>query len=779
MNRSNDAQALADLLDPRVRINIARSLSGSMRGHLARMISLIRDGSCDTSTADHIGRAVALAHLFHLNGEAEKALAILDETLSSGMEGIPEEIRLIVEQNRIDASFAKGLPTSDDFERRHGQIDRRHLLGVSFGDANALIEAAASSVDGKNYDSLPVYNSWLFAAYRRFDWFRIRQGSEYLCRELIRIGQPIQAGFCAILSESEEAARLVAEHLRALNDPAALDAVVGKITETANLSRHVTAACHFLQTLGDCVPSRFVGIWLRRLRRARQLAGRTHSEAGISDLAWKATAALLPASELKEVRLVIKEVLRHPQWHVSDIARDRFFKILQGGVSVADKSACRMLIEAMAPHITAAPPGNDFRSGVRLLIAVGDRWPALKPEIRKRIYRRGVAIAHFLISIAPFLEQDINFENPIEFVKATIDHLGRQVEHLTIGAVPATGHGEIALVTKETPAGKIVVKVGSCTEELEALVGHRHKFNHFLRRDLVHSLIQSTSVTENVHSNRVGHFHLLGHLADSIDLKTAREVAGVLSQYANDHRLKGHPLYGQPEQYDPLNPFRMEFGWPQDVRAAALVALARLCNYYPRFVRQILIKLIFTAGADSNATVRRGAYHAICLAPSVARACLHLAVGGIRESDASAASSALHAVAKEASLVGKAGLVPTVLSFVENCGHLDVRVRTASAVIVRQFRAALNASNREIAGKLRLLERQMGNDVSRSVRDALLAEPDHEADYRAMRSRRALNRRPSTSEERQGKPRGREHPLCIRIALTKPSGSDQLKSGAR
>jgi hypothetical protein len=229
MTRSCIAPVLADSLSPRVRANIARAFSESMRGRTLEMMTLLRNRRFDTSATDAVGRGVARAHLLHLNRQSSEALAALDEILSSKVFKLSEETRLVVEQNRVDVCFGMGFPVYDEVERHYGQIDRRRLLGVTFGHADAILDATAASLDGKNYDSLPIYYSLLFDAYRRFDWLRIREGAEYLCRELLRVHQPVQAAFCAVLSESKDIAHLVADHMRALNTTALLVLSFGRL----------------------------------------------------------------------------------------------------------------------------------------------------------------------------------------------------------------------------------------------------------------------------------------------------------------------------------------------------------------------------------------------------------------------------------------------------------------------------------------------------------------------------------------------------------------------
>ena len=129
---------------------------------------------------------------------------------------------------------------------------------------------------------------------------------------------------------------------------------------------------------------------------------------------------------------------------------------------------------------------------------------------------------------------------------------------------------------KPTATGSVAVKVGSCMEELSALVQHRKKLSYPLKNELVEAVVDTLINPENENSNRVGLFRTLRGSSDSVDRNTARKIANVSIRYASDHRLNSHPLYGQAEQHSPLNPIRFDFVWPQDVRGEALLTLAQL-----------------------------------------------------------------------------------------------------------------------------------------------------------------------------------------------------------
>jgi len=576
------------------------------------------------------------------------------------------------------------------------------------------------------------------------------------------VGQPVQAAFCAIVSESEEVARLLAKHLRAINDPLVLDAVLKKITETAHLSRHITLVCHFLHELNDAVPDHFVPVWLERLSAARRLAGSTLAEGWASEPAWKATAVLLQGAKAPEALQIVEEVLRHPRWSMNDIARLRFYEALDAAVATVNKSVCRRIVGAVAPHVLAQPPGHDFRDALRLLLAAADRSPGLRTEIRRKLYRRGRHLPHLLVSIADVFEQPLRLTDTEDAVNNAILHLGFQVERLPVGGKPSMGFGESMVYNKPTTDGYVAVKVGSCREELNTLVQYRKTLSHLLKRRLIEAILQAVSDPDNDHANRIGLFDILRRLSDSIDSTTARRVADVASRYASDHRVAGHPFYGEPQQHSPLNPFRFTLAWPQQVRGAALMTLAQLAQDHRGAAGSNLPQLIFAAIADPDPSLRSSGYQAVHFAGAPGKSCLPAVVGGIRDSDPSAAHIALQVVGVEAASVAKAGLVATLLSFIEShCRHPDAGVRRAGAAVVQRIRAVLTGADNETTIRLDALTSHFRSDVSRSVRQAVApnsSAPERDESGRKRKVKRNAPRRARAKSSQ------RDRPLTIKPA---------------
>ncbi len=759
----SSAPVLADFLDSRVRVIAARAFSESLRGRLTAALKLLMDGSSDSSPADAVGRELSRAQLLHLDRQSVESLSLLDRLLSSDLAGLPEEIRLVIEQDRIEVCFGSGFPAPDEVERRYGQIDRRRLLGVKFREGDALLDAAEASHGGKNYESLPVYNALLFKAYRSFDWHQTREMAGHLSRELVRLEQWVQAGFCAILSESEEVAQLVAEHLRALNDASVVGAVVEKIAECAHLGRHITCACHFLEKLGDAVPDESITLWLERLRSARCLPCTTLAEDWAAQPALKATAVLLEGASATEARSVVTEILQHRLWSGNGIARDRFYKVLEAAAAVLDRGGCRSLAKAVLPHVIATRPDHDFPKALNILGLIAERWPAIKSELRKKIYRRGRAIPHMLVSAASFFDQAIKLGDADGAVHRAIAHLRQQVEALAPGVAAATGQGEFMIHNKPTATGSVAVKVGSCMEELGALVQHRKKLSYPIKHELVETVIDTLNNPDNVNANRDGLFQILRGLSDSIDTQTARKIAGISIRYASEHRAHSHPLYGQEEQHSPLNPFRFGLTWPQDVRGEAILTLAQLARFHRQLIASKLVRLIQTGIADQNAVVRRDAYHAVHIAGSAATTCLSLVVGGIRDSDATTSNVALQVVGAQAASIVKLKLVPTVLTFLEShCRHPDVGVRKAIAAVTRQMQVALGHRYAAETERLKALSDRLKADVSRSVRTEVSSKRGIPIKRRKSRSSgQAISK---SSKARKGRLKGsrRERPLTIR-----------------
>jgi hypothetical protein len=666
-----------------------------------------------------------------------EALLVLDNIVLPNLYGFPEEMRIVAEQNRVEVTFARGGPVESDFDKHYEQVDRRRLAGVTFSHADALLEAAKASEAGRNFDSLPVYYASLFDAYRQFNWRGMRHNAEYVCRELLRVAQPVQALFYAVLSEDKAAVQSVAEYLRALNDSSVMDGALTKLTEVAHLRRHLIVASEFIRTLGDSVPDRYITEWLERLQSCRHFRGATVSERWLLDPAWTATTALLGGAGPSDAVSIIEEVLHHPRWAGNDVARDMFYEPLEAACRIAAGEACKRVVRAVLPHVLTDRPGHDSRKALRLLIAIAQRSPELKRFVATKLYAKKTrALSQLLAAVATEFDRRVGLFEPEKQARAAVAHLRLQVERLPPGGKPQTGFGEMMVQQTSGPAGVVAVKFGSSADELVTLAQFRKDIPPELRADLVTAILETISDPENINKNRRMLFDVLALLSDSVDSHVAEEIVHVAIRYAGDHRNASHPLYGHEEGHALLNPYRFDSGWPQDVRGAAILAVAQIGRHHPQVVAPSFTNLLFSAMADPHPTVRRAAYRAVSVAGSLAASCLPAIVAGTRDADAGAANVALQVVGMQAASVAAAGLVPLVLGVIEaEVANADVGVRRATATVVRQLRVVLAGAAGTEVQRLDVIAERLNHDVSRSVRHAITSKS---APQTALEGRTAL-----------------------------------------
>jgi hypothetical protein len=712
--------ALADYLAPAVRQTIAKALAESMRGEIVRELPVLEDAGRDKSIADVVGRGLGRAWLLHLDRRSMEALTVIDEEVLPNAYELPEEIRFAIEQNRLDAAFGQGFPLEDDVERHYGQIDRRNLLGITFRDSRALLAAAGASASGKNYDSLPVYSNALFKAYRFYNWRDIRQASEDLARELLRIKNPIDAVFYMMLSEDKEIAQEVADYLRSENNPDSVLKVVTKLTRVSHLSRHTAVACEFLSRLDDAIPDPAVSEWLARLRVARELPGMSPVERWISDPAWSATKALLPGATADQADGVISEVLGHPRWSGHDLMRREFYPVLQAAAEVASEKAIKKLIDAVIPHVISTTPGHDLDRAVSLLIAIAERSSELKAAVAAKISRTGkIGIPPLLATVAAdAFGVSFNVDDPERMARSAFEHLGFQVERADAGTEPRTGLGENIIEHKQTSTGHVVVKIGSCAEELHTVASFRKDVPAPLMNELVRAILRNISDPQNVNTNRIMLLNVLPRLEDVMDASVVQQTVDVLAKLARDHREASHPLHGQSESYAQLNPFRFgHHGWPQEVRGEALLALAALVKHHADIGSTRLNSFLQAAMADPNSMVREFGYRAIAITGALTSDSLPALVAGTRDNDLRAANIALQAVGVQAQAVVAAGFASMVLGTVEvQCRNSEAGVRRATAKVVRQLQKALEPLGGTDVLRLQVVLDLLRRDVTRRVR---------------------------------------------------------------
>lgn len=185
-------------------------------------------------------------------------------------------------------------------------------------------------------------------------------------------------------------------------------------------------------------------------------------------------------------------------------------------------------------------------------------------------------------------------------------------------------------------------------------------------------------------------FEALRALCDVVDAHTAKKIAEFAIKFAGDHRVPQHPLHGHEQQHSGMNPYRIDTGWPQEVRGKALLTVAEISVHKPDVVAAELKDLLLRGMADRDPEVRRHAYLAVGVAGSSAMDCLPTLIGGTRDNDPMAANTALQVAGQFARQVVEGEWVPCLLSVMEaQRQNLDVGIRFATATVVRKLQCAL------------------------------------------------------------------------------------------
>jgi hypothetical protein len=709
---------LSDLLTPSIRELLARARSEAMRKGAESGLRLITVSN-DMPLPDRIAIHVARAEILHLDQRAEEAISLLDHEVIPDARILKDEIALVLEQNRVLVVFGSGFPDREELDRHYGNIDRRRLLKVTTRDADALLTASAASVIGKSSESLPIYTAALYDAYRRFDWRGSRESARYMVQEQLRLGDPVAAAFYSVLSEDKTSADAVAEYLRSRNDKVLLDQALRAISDVSHLRRHVLLSAKLVARLGDAVPDHRVADWLRRFQPARQVMPSSFPERWLFDAAWEATAVLVGGAEEEEASSLISEILSHPLWALGDAPRLGLFPALNAAAKVASEVKCAELCAAIAPLVRAENPGVDQQEAAKTLFVMSSRFPKLKLLIRDLIFNGKTTISLFLARIAPAFEVKLTLEDAATKASAMIKRLRLQVERLAEGEEASHGFGELMVQSHVVPNGRVVVRLYSSHDEMIVLFSHRASLPATTIEELVATIIALIRDPENLNANREFLFDTLVGFTDVMTPHAAANSVSVMAEFAADHRLFGHPLHGQDEVHSPLDSFRVEGNFPQRVRGAALLALAKTSTHHPDLVGAFLNGLLSMATIDSNAEVRRWGYEAVSEAGELGRVNLPRVVSGTRDSDSDTANIALQVCGVQAKVIVEDKLTPLLLGSLEaQCRNPDDGIRFAVAIVASKLLAASGEKSNPDSERLGALVNHLKSDVSRRVRVA-------------------------------------------------------------
>ena len=209
---------LLEQIAPLVRRALIRHRAMAMRGELDRADSALREEigrQADLgNNLDVIALAMLRAELLHLDERDAAALEQFELLIRPRLDRLDLTTRLAVEQNHIDLRTDRlGPDTARAVSDLYHLYDRKQAADVEWSD-NLNLAVALEAIEEDNHrKALSALWYEAIRTYRLGCWGVHRVALRRLGQEWLRIGEPADAAYCAILARDDGLARSVADDL--------------------------------------------------------------------------------------------------------------------------------------------------------------------------------------------------------------------------------------------------------------------------------------------------------------------------------------------------------------------------------------------------------------------------------------------------------------------------------------------------------------------------------------------------------------------------------------
>ena len=601
-----------------------------------------------STTLDRLMLLMAKVEILFLDCHEKEALKLFIEEIDDLIVNVPERVAIAVSYNRSDVAMAMLEP--DDF---YGNFDRSRIANVELWGYRTLYGANEATAAGKHYDSLPAIWEELLRAYRQGCWRPYRAAARLMANECLKLGWPQEAVYHAIIAGQKETAQHVGEWLLVNGYPHNLESSVSALLACTNLQRHFVIGCEITIQMVDVIPNKQLDDVVQWLLPRASIVPHTISDGNILKQAWKVLVAISPRVNQAQAQVIANTATTHEAWKMKPnqrgvTVREDMIKALSQCVNKLSKHEIEKLVEETLPLVLNRKQDHDYSDAVNLLCHLADcGGNEIKVNIRERMYPKGQPLNRVLLQVATFF--DVELEKADLLVKGALSiaqNIRLQVQRVPSDRSITMITGSFGYRAVDLGNEKLYVHMIS-TEDLEAIIRHRHKLTEEALNSVLDSVIEMIVERENLISNKIGLIQTLDDIGDVCDEQRAAKLFGVLSPLALGEIVEPEHGMSAVEAANPLNPFKMGSGKPGELRGVALYVLACIERDIPGIYGKKLDKLIEIGLTEVDPDVRSLAYAAAREKPTLSESEFTALILGTRDSIAEAAHAAFDAIAKK------------------------------------------------------------------------------------------------------------------------------------
>ena len=598
---------------------------------------------------DRIVLLMAKVEILFLDCRDEEALRIYTDELDDWLQDLPEDVVIAMSYNRNDIALAIFEP--DDF---YAALDRSRIADVDLWDYRAFYAGREAAAAGRHYDALPVVWQALLRAHNQGCWRPFRAASRLMALECLQLGWPQKAVYYAIIAQDKEAAQQIGQWLLMNGTPDSLQASVNVLLDCASLKRPFVTACHIVSEMHDAIPDAQVDLVVRWLMEKASITLESISERETGERAWELLAKIAARADVAQAQAIAEAATAHDVWgkeigenQVLPLRRD-MVNAIRGCADKIPVTHMEGLARSTVPLVLQRRQGHDYVEGIELICHLAEiGGTETKKFVRDQLYPRGSSLNSILLQVAAFFDVELEESDQLTAAADRVaQRIRLQVQRVPSGEEITQISGSFGHSTVELGNETLYVHMVNSTD-LEAMVCHRHHLEDGAVDSLIDAVAAMVSERENLIANKIALIHPLAKVGDICSAGRASKLLDMLLPLAKGEFLEPIHAMSSAEAANPLNPFKMNFGKPAELRGVALNVLACIERDRPGTFGESLDSVLEIGLMDLDSDIRSWAYTAARQLPTLTESQFTALILGTQDDDPRAAAAAFLGIAEE------------------------------------------------------------------------------------------------------------------------------------
>lgn len=615
-------------------------------------IQLLSSGLDSSTKLEKLAMLLGKAEIYHWDLHDDLALDVFKK-VDKLIGDFPESVEVSVAFNRSDINFA--LFQVNDF---YGVVDRRKISNTAIWNSDAYDDIANARESNKRNESLS--RSWreLRRAYHQGCWRPYRAAAKLFARECMELGWPQEAIYHAVISGDKGTAENVGRVLMLHASEELLVAACRKWLECTSLRRMFVTGCGILKQFADVIPDSCFGDIFERLMSFASLSVITRQDDSVSSEAWQTVAAISSRLDKDQAEQLWDVAINHTKWNSAIpggnrvlTGRDEIIKAIGKCVPSLPVDSLKERIEQTLPLVVDRKQNTDYPDAINLVchLAHYADYDA-KKVVKEKLYPSGKPLDAYLLQVTDSFGVELKKPDSLnEGAESLAAKILEQVRRLPLSEEVCQSAGTYGFYTVEKNDHKLVVNMADSIHET-AILRHRSKISEHSLGVLIDAMLQMILEPDNLISNKVGLVQAMESIGDSCSSAQAQNIFDAIVPLAKGEIVESTSMMSSSEAENPMNPYKIKTGSPDDLQAVSVMLLCCLERDQPGIGGQRLSDIIEIALVHHNATVRSLAISGSHEKPSLSEAEFTAIILATRDSDPGVVNAAFGALANKTEL---------------------------------------------------------------------------------------------------------------------------------